>query len=1663
MNLSAKKVVRISARILLWTSASVLVLLLLLYLLFRIPAVQTFTAQKTVGLLSEQLETEVSISRLSYEPPGQISIYDFYIEGNDHDSLLHFRKLSVSVNLLNLLKKKVDIKYVDLKQAKILLVKYQADQFNFSFSEKDSEEQVEGKRKTDWTFNLEKLLLNNINFQYTDKQTNNSYNIKLGELYLHMNDMDIQKQKFELKRLQLKDSDVNLIINSSSGSGTSTTGLPNFNVDENINIIGLDFSMNNKQDSTAVNIENLNFEIFPQNIDLISKQLALGDIRLWNTNIALEDNTKNADADTTKSSQIEMPWNVSVNSFKMKNNAFAYNYDAQTAVKGFDAGHINMKRISAGITAIRFNKDTIMANFDSLTLSEGRQFVIRQFEGSFSMKKHKLSAEDVIIRTQNSIVSFSVNSSNFNIQKVQQTMDELYFELNIERSQISDKDIVYFYPAWEKTNTYGIRTVIMSANMQGNPSDLNVNSFYLNTDDIGRLSFYGQIKGLPSVKKSYADILIDSLYVNGNELQKHIPDTALPQNIALPDYVNFSGNIRGGYQSAKADLSMISSAGNMGLNAQYSNDLSADSQSFQTSINTDGLDVSKIISKGDTFGLMSFSLIAEGKLNDFKIDQIETDFEGKDITLLGYPYSNIEFQGSYANDSVNALFEVKDSNIILSWKGYADLKDSVPALKAELDMKGADLEMLNLAEDQLRLAFHVSTEFKGDNPDNANGFLKLKNLNIVGRDTIHKLDSLIVDIKNQSDKVEIDVNSDFLHASYNGSVKTSDLPSVLINHVNEFVMNKSMDTLNPIIPEQFSLKLNIIDHSLISSLLLEKLSNFNGLMLKAEYNESSNTMSVKALISPFDYSGLELDSTILNVNTSDSGLYVNLTNHGLFSDPLTIYDAKINAVANSGKTNLSLKTHDKEGNESYFVNAHVNNRNDQLVLSIDTQDLLLNRQDWNINPGNQLIFADDSFLVHNMSINRNRNKLKIDQNNKGDIAFLFKDFHLATLANIALKDDFINTILSGKATVSLGDKLSFGADISMDSVIAYNGLIFDSASVDADVNSEGNVSINSSFKRSNGVIALQGEYLPAKDDPIDFMLDISHFNMKHFKGFTSEILDTIDGHLDSKLKITGSFNKPDLEGSLSLSELYITPTTLSQSFRVDDEDIELKNGGMNLNNFEVEDEQGNTLKLSGKVNNLFEEQRSLDMKVSASNFTWINSTREGNDLFYGKQTVDIDAGIDGNLSSPVIDATINIKENSDFFLILPQNQAAAIEQEGLVVFIKEKTAKDTNDILFEGYEQKKNQDFSYTEGSNMSITARINTDKKAKHTVVINPATDERFVVQGESNLNFSRSASGQQSLTGRFNIYGGTYHLILYEVLHKEFNIERGSSIIFSGDPLEARTDISAVYKVKTAPKGLLASAEMSGNDANSSSKLSRQIPFLVRLNIDGQVMKPELDFDIALPKDVQATQVANKLAQLNQNESEVNKQAFALLMFGSFIQSSMSTSHPVSYQLNNTARSSVSNILSSQLNQLADNYVEGFDINVNVNSYSDYVNQQREDNTNVEVDVQKQLFNERLTVQVGGQFNVEGNEEQNKQKQQDKLSSLTGDVRVFYELTPDGRWILKGFNTTEYGDLLEGEVRKTGLGIIYNRDFYMLSELWKKQQSNQNDKVEKQNKENE
>jgi uncharacterized short protein YbdD (DUF466 family) len=230
-----------------------------------------------------------------------------------------------------------------------------------------------------------------------------------------------------------------------------------------------------------------------------------------------------------------------------------------------------------------------------------------------------------------------------------------------------------------------------------------------------------------------------------------------------------------------------------------------------------------------------------------------------------------------------------------------------------------------------------------------------------------------------------------------------------------------------------------------------------------------------------------------------------------------------------------------------------------------------------------------------------------------------------------------------------------------------------------------------------------------------------------------------------------------------------------------------------------------------------------------------------------------------------------------------------------------------------------------------------------------------------------------------------------------------------------------------------------MTQMNEETRKQLARSMPFMVNLHIREQLLSPELSFEINLPPEVQAREVKAKLAQINANESEVNKHALSLLVLGSFAETNMDMSHPMSYEINATARSGLSSLLSNQLNKMAAKYVKGVDLNVGVTSYSDRVANQTETNTQVQIDMQKRFLNDRLSVQVGGKMNLEDEERQNT-----PFNSLAGNVVMLYDLTPDGRLKLKGFSTTEYENYLEGEITKTGVGIIFNRDYYRLRELF-------------------
>src|SRR5690606_5105445 len=98
-------------------------------------------------------------------------------------------------------------------------------------------------------------------------------------------------------------------------------------------------------------------------------------------------------------------------------------------------------------------------------------------------------------------------------------------------------------------------------------------------------------------------------------------------------------------------------------------------------------------------------------------------------------------------------------------------------------------------------------------------------------------------------------------------------------------------------------------------------------------------------------------------------------------------------------------------------------------------------------------------------------------------------------------------------------------------------------------------------------------------------------------------------------------------------------------------------------------------------------------------------------------------------------------------------------------------------------------------------------------------------------------------------------------------------------------------------------------------------------------------------------------------------------------------------------------------------------------------------EQRTDLSVAVSKRLLNDRLKVNVGSSFGIEGPTAPNQQ-----ASNIAGDVSLDYQLSKDGRYVVRAYRENNYEGLVEGQVIETGATFIFRIDFDKLNEFFRK-----------------
>jgi hypothetical protein len=559
----------------------------------------------------------------------------------------------------------------------------------------------------------------------------------------------------------------------------------------------------------------------------------------------------------------------------------------------------------------------------------------------------------------------------------------------------------------------------------------------------------------------------------------------------------------------------------------------------------------------------------------------------------------------------------------------------------------------------------------------------------------------------------------------------------------------------------------------------------------------------------------------------------------------------------------------------------------------------------------------------------------------------------------------------------------------------------------------------------------KGTYGGAKgQEVLDLVADIEQLNMEVVQAFSMGQLLNADGILKGKIDVKGKPSHPDIAGSLTFYEVDLTPTYLNSKFSLKNETIEIRNDNIALNNFTITDAIGNKATLKGNISIKNYMNPAFDLTLTSHDFQVLDTKQGENDLFYGKVKINSTARISGSAQAPKANVKLGFSDDTNLTYIVPTSEKGVMEAKGIVNFVDRDAAKDPFLNSLDASDSVKSA------FSGMEISAVIDLTDKAVLNIVIDPITGDKLTVQGSSSLTFDMTSSGNMNLSGRYEITKGSYNLSFYNLVKRQFNIEKGSTITWAGDPLNAQMDIRASNTVETSPLELLSNQ---ATDPNAATNFNQRLPFLVYLNIKGALLAPQISFNLDMPADKRNAfggMLYSKIQDINSRESDLNKQVFALIILKRFVSDNPLESNTGS---TNAARTSVSRILSEQLNRLSSN-VKGVQLSVDIKSYED-VNAQggAQGTTKAQLGVTKSLFGDRLVVKLSGNVDIEGEDAGSN-----NVTDYIGDLALEYKMTADGRFRITGFRNSNY-DMIDGELTETGAGLIYIKDYNTLRELFK------------------
>ncbi|WP_295128552.1 translocation/assembly module TamB domain-containing protein [uncultured Chitinophaga sp.] len=1643
---------------------------LLILLLLQLSPVQDFVRGKAENYLRKKLGTEVHIGRLRFTWWHDISLRDVSLKDKKEQTLFATGELEVRYNLLALLSNELRVYSLQWNDAKVNVYRPANDSaFNYQFiidafasptPEKDTVFEESG---TTMKYDIGEIDLRRINLAFNDTLGGMLVNADLKLLHLEPEKLDMDNGAYYIDEFKIDGLTASFIqkyipsvLPKIAEPEPVDTGSSPFDIRAN-NLLITNTSVKYASDGVGIDVggnigklqlKNARFDLLQTLVD--AQSLVLHETTV---NLRMAKGLDTTGASEPEDTSSPNTWRITAETLDVAGVNF--NMDNADAVplkykNALDFNHMALANVVLKADHISYNADSALAHISTGSLTEKSGIQLKELKGKVLYTSNEVNLGEFLLQTAESKIDADVLVRTRSWSTLSDNLPMLQIKADIRPTSVALKEALYFVPDMASNASMKPlwrKRLDLKGNINGSLAQLQIPGLEVKDTDHNYLYVKGSASNVTETDKLGIDLQQVKVLSSNYGIRTWVPAGTIPNTVQLPNRMQIDGSVRGGMQQLHPNLLMTTDFGNLSVKGDVGNFTDPKKLSYSLTLIAQQLQTGRFI-RDTTLGALNGTIFAKGSGTEPKTANADARIDIRSFTYNRYTYQNIVVDGGLHKGAYQATGKADDPAVQVTFDVSGKIDSLRPDIAANVDLQRFDMHATGFSADTMTVKAILEAKVNSLQPRKLDAYANVFKIQVADKSQIYALDSILVRADADSGLQRITLRAPFgrmrIAGDFNYQTVASTAQAIIERHLS------AASNLPPVPTEKQQLAFNgalFIPKSLeefFPDIQLDK-----PLFVSGRLNSDSALLAADLNLPRMRYDSFFLDTFRVKLRADTTIMTANMVLGKLSHPSIPLERTTIDAKAQNGLLDFDLQINDHDDNAKYKLGGNLHYlEGDSLLFSLK-EKILLNKMNWTAAGGNRVVVKSGNLSYADIGFQQQDQLLRVFTPNAAtdtllpDITVELKNFRLSTLTSIVEKDTaLVNGIANGAITVkNLSVNPLLDGDLKVDSLRAMGTSIGDLA-LKANSTEDKSYNLEARITGNGNDVELEGTY----GKEMDFTLSLQKLNVKTLEPFTFGNVEKMSGAANGRITLRGTMDAPNIRGHLHFDDAAGTVTMINNEFKLPNEDIEFVADGIRFNQFVIADSAGNEAVLNGRIRTVAYRDFNFNLTLKAENFRALGPKAHPDQLYYGPAYIDLTARVQGDLDLPRVQLNVKLREKSEVTVVIPEDKPGIESREGIMEFVDRDNMPDSSLLT------RIDSLPSMPTLKGIVFSGDVEIDPKAIMRIVIDPGNGDYLEVQGNATLNLTLDPSNKMSLTGRYEIDEGKYAMSLNQLIKRQFEIEKGSTIIWNGEATSADVNIRAKYAVNAPAIDLI--GDQVTDATTNKAQYNQKVPVEVFLIITGELLKPEIAFELDMPensRNVLDGALYTRLKQINQVPSELNKQVMGLLILNRFISENPfdQLDSRTGSSFEDIARKSVSKVLSQQLNNLAGSLIKGFDVNFDLQSEDDYSTGTKTESTNLKVDVSKRLLNDRLTVTVGSNVGITGNGDPQE------ASTLVGDVSAEYTLTRDGRYRLRAYRRNLSETIIEGEVVETGLSFMLVVDYDRFREIFERRREKKQERI--------